>query len=33
MTFGLPIEIANMTLTKDLGVKKDLYAVAGIPEY
>ena len=27
------IEIANTTLVKDLGVKKDLYALAGIPEY
>jgi Uma2 family endonuclease len=27
------IEIANTTLAKDLGVKKDLYAQAGIPEY
>jgi Uma2 family endonuclease len=27
------IEIANTTLVKDLGVKKDLYARAGIPEY
>jgi Uma2 family endonuclease len=27
------IEIANSTLAKDLGVKKDLYAQAGIPEY
>jgi Uma2 family endonuclease len=27
------IEIANSTLSKDLGVKKDLYAQAGIPEY
>jgi Uma2 family endonuclease len=28
-----PIEIANSTLAKDLGVKRDLYAQAGIPEY
>jgi Uma2 family endonuclease len=27
------IEIANSTLTKDLGMKKDLYAAAGIEEY
>lgn len=27
------IEIANSTLAKDLGVKRDLYAQAGIPEY
>jgi Uma2 family endonuclease len=27
------IEIANTTLVKYLGVKKDLYALAGIPEY
>ena len=27
------IEIANSTLAKDLGVKRDLYARAGIPEY
>ena len=27
------IEIANSTLTKDVGIKKDLYAQAGIPEY
>jgi Uma2 family endonuclease len=27
------IEIANSTLAKDLGVKKDLYARVGIPEY
>lgn len=27
------IEIANTTLTKDLEIKKDLYAAAGIPEY
>jgi Uma2 family endonuclease len=27
------IEIANTTLVKDLGVKRDLYALAGIPEY
>jgi Uma2 family endonuclease len=27
------IEIANSTLAKDLGVKKDLYAQVGIPEY
>ena len=27
------IEIANTTLSKDLGIKKDLYATAGIPEY
>jgi Uma2 family endonuclease len=27
------IEIANTTLVKDLGVKKELYALVGIPEY
>lgn len=27
------IEIANTTLVKDLGVKRDIYAFAGIPEY
>ncbi len=27
------IEIANSTLAKDLGMKKDLYADAGIVEY
>ena len=27
------IEIANSTLAKDLGVKRELYAQAGIPEY
>jgi Uma2 family endonuclease len=27
------IEIANTTLVNDLGVKKDLYALSGIPEY
>ena len=27
------IEIANSTLAKDLGVKRELYARAGIPEY
>lgn len=27
------IEIANSTLTKDLGIKKDLYAATGIEEY
>ncbi|AFY91419.1 Uma2 family endonuclease [Chamaesiphon minutus] len=27
------IEIADSTLIKDLGVKRDLYALAGIPEY
>ena len=27
------IEIANTTLVKDLGVKRDIYALAGIPEY
>jgi Uma2 family endonuclease len=27
------IEIASSTLAKDLGVKKDIYAQAGIPEY
>jgi Uma2 family endonuclease len=27
------IEIANSTLTKDLGMKKDLYAATGIEEY
>jgi Uma2 family endonuclease len=27
------IEIANTTLVKDLGVKRDLYAQSGIPEY
>jgi Uma2 family endonuclease len=27
------IEIANSTLVKDVGVKRDLYALAGIPEY
>jgi Uma2 family endonuclease len=27
------IEIANSTLAKDLGVKRDLYAQSGIPEY
>jgi Uma2 family endonuclease len=27
------IEIANTTLAKDLGVKKDLYASVGVPEY
>jgi Uma2 family endonuclease len=27
------IEIANSTLVKDLGIKKDTYADAGIPEY
>ena len=27
------IEIASSTLAKDLGVKRDLYAQAGIPEY
>ncbi|WP_310417531.1 Uma2 family endonuclease [Chamaesiphon sp. OTE_8_metabat_110] len=27
------IEIANTTLVKDLGAKRDLYALAGIPEY
>jgi Uma2 family endonuclease len=27
------IEIANSTLVKDLGVKKELYAAAGIAEY
>lgn len=27
------IEIANTTLVKDLGVKRDLYALSGIPEY
>ncbi len=27
------IEIANTTLAKDLGVKRELYAQAGIPEY
>jgi Uma2 family endonuclease len=27
------IEIANSTLVKDLGVKKDLYARSSIPEY
>jgi Uma2 family endonuclease len=27
------IEIANTTLAKDLGIKKDLYARSGIPEY
>jgi Uma2 family endonuclease len=27
------IEIANTTLVKDLGVKRDLSALAGIPEY
>jgi Uma2 family endonuclease len=27
------IEIANTTLARDLTVKKDLYAAAGIPEY
>jgi Uma2 family endonuclease len=27
------IEIANSTLTKDLGIKKDIYAQSGIPEY
>jgi Uma2 family endonuclease len=27
------IEIANSTLAKDTGIKKDLYAQAGIPEY
>jgi Uma2 family endonuclease len=27
------IEIANTTLSRDLTVKKDLYAAAGVPEY
>jgi Uma2 family endonuclease len=27
------IEIASSTLAKDLGIKKDIYAQAGIPEY
>jgi Uma2 family endonuclease len=27
------IEIANSTLAKDLGIKKDIYARSGIPEY
>jgi Uma2 family endonuclease len=27
------IEVSNSTLVKDLGVKKDLYARSGIPEY
>jgi Uma2 family endonuclease len=27
------IEFANATLKKDLGVKKEIYAAAGIPEY
>jgi Uma2 family endonuclease len=27
------IEIANTTLARDLGAKKELYATAGIPEY
>lgn len=27
------IEISNSTLVKDLGLKKDIYAEAGIPEY
>ncbi len=27
------IEIANSTLVKDLGIKKEIYADAGIPEY
>jgi Uma2 family endonuclease len=27
------IEIANSTLVKDLGIKKDIYAQSGIPEY
>jgi Uma2 family endonuclease len=27
------IEFANTTLKKDLGVKKEIYAAAGIPEY
>jgi Uma2 family endonuclease len=27
------IEVSNATLTTDLGVKKDLYARSGIPEY
>jgi Uma2 family endonuclease len=27
------IELANATLKKDLGVKKEIYAAAGIPEY
>jgi Uma2 family endonuclease len=27
------IEISDSTLVKDLGIKKDLYADAGIPEY
>ena len=27
------IEVSNATLAKDLGVKKDLYARSGIPEY
>ncbi len=27
------IEISNSTLIKDLGLKKDIYAEAGIPEY